>query len=406
MGLEALIARPFVRFAAAGVAALLVDLAVLHLLAPWLGWYLARAASFLAAASFTWWFNRSFTFRGAPGSHARLSIGREYLTYITSMLGGAAINYTVYVLTLHWLPGAGAAAPTVGVALGSCAGLISNFTAARMLLSRQPTQERMLPLAQWPASSRGSLVGVFTDIDDTLTTEGAITPDALAALAALKTAGLQVVAVTGRPVGWSEPFAATWPIDAIVAENGAVALVPPAHPGEAPSKHYLQDAPTRSANYARMQQVLTRIEREIPGAHRATDSPGRETDIAIDHSEFQHLDDAQIAAVVALMRSEGMHATVSSIHINGWYGDHDKLVGARWITRLLWGRELDAEKDRWAYVGDSTNDQRMFEAFAHSIGVANIARFVPKLAHLPHYVTPGERGAGFAEVAAAILSAR
>ncbi|WP_353506008.1 HAD-IIB family hydrolase [Variovorax arabinosiphilus] len=402
--LKALFNHRFVQFGMVGIAGLLVDLAVLYLLAPWLGWYLARAVSFLAAATCTWGLNRTFTFRPAPGSHARLSIGREYLTYITSMLGGAAINYTVYVLTLHWMPGA--AAPTIGVALGSCIGLISNFTAARMLLSHRPTQERMLPLAQWPAASRGALVGVFTDIDDTLTTEGAITPDALAALAALKAAGLQVVAITGRPVGWSEPFAAIWPIDAIVAENGAVALMPPTHPGEAPSKRYLQDGSTRSANYARMQQVLARIEREIPGAHRATDSPGRETDIAIDHSEFQHLDDAQIAAVVALMRSEGMHATVSSIHINGWYGDHDKLVGARWITRLLWGRELDAEKDRWAYVGDSTNDQRMFEAFAHSIGVANIARFVPKLAHLPHYVTPGERGAGFAEVAAAILSAR
>lgn len=402
--LKALFNHRFVQFGMVGITGLLVDLAVLYLLAPWLGWYLARAVSFLAAATCTWGLNRTFTFRPAPGSHARLSIGREYLTYITSMLGGAAINYTVYVLTLHWLPGA--AAPTVGVALGSCVGLISNFTAARMLLSRRPTQERMQPLAQWPASSRGSLVGVFTDIDDTLTTEGAITPDALAALAGLKAAGLQVVAITGRPVGWSEPFAATWPIDAIVAENGAVALMPPAHPGEAPSKRYLQDASSRSANYARMQQVLTRIEREIPGAHRATDSPGRETDIAIDHSEFQHLDDAQIAAVVALMRSEGMHATVSSIHINGWYGDHDKLVGARWITRLLWDRDLDAEKERWAYVGDSTNDQRMFEAFTHSIGVANVARFVPKLAHLPRYVAQGERGAGFAEVAAAVLSAR
>jgi hydroxymethylpyrimidine pyrophosphatase-like HAD family hydrolase len=72
----------------------------------------------------------------------------------------------------------------------------------------------------------------------------------------------------------------------------------------------------------------------------------------------------------------------------------------------LWGRDLDAEKDRWAYVGDSTNDQRMFEAFAHSIGVANVARFVPKLTQLPRYVTPGERGGGFAQVAAAILSAR
>ena len=72
--------------------------------------------------------------------------------------------------------------------------------------------------------SPGHIVGVFTDIDDTLTTEGAITSDALQALADLKLAGLHVVPITGRPVGWSEPFAQSWPVDAIVAENGAVGL--------------------------------------------------------------------------------------------------------------------------------------------------------------------------------------
>ena len=85
------------------------------------------------------------------------------------------------------------------------------------------------PLAQWPAAARSALVGVFTDIDDTLTHEGAITPDALQALGDLKAAGLSVVAITGRPVGWSLPFVNTWPIDAIVAENGAVALLPAPH---------------------------------------------------------------------------------------------------------------------------------------------------------------------------------
>ncbi|MBB1602998.1 HAD-IIB family hydrolase [Variovorax sp. UMC13] len=262
----------------------------------------------------------------------------------------------------------------------------------------------LLPLTCWGAETRGALVGVFTDIDDTLTTDGAITPDALAALAALKQAGLRVAAITGRPVGWSVPFVTAWPVDAIVAENGAVALLPLAD-GRI-EKRYLQDAATRAANVERMQAVLQRIEREIPGAVRATDSPGRETDIAIDHSEFQHLSEAQIAAVVALMQSEGMRATVSSIHINGWYGEHNKLVGARWIVRELWDRDLDREMDRWAYVGDSTNDQLMFKTFDHSIGVANVVRFVPQLADLPHYVTAGERGAGFAEAAAAILGAR
>jgi HAD superfamily hydrolase (TIGR01484 family) len=269
-------------------------------------------------------------------------------------------------------------------------------------LPASPTH--LLPLDRWATAARSALIGVFTDIDDTLTTDGAITADALQALGDLKAAGFAIVAITGRPVGWSLPFVNTWPVDAIVAENGAVALLPA--PGGQIEKRYQQDAPTRAANFARMQAVLTRIEREIPGAQRATDSAGRETDIAIDHSEFVQLGEETIAHVVALMRSEGMHATVSSIHINGWYGDNDKLEGARWIVRELWGRTLDDELDRWAYVGDSTNDQLMFRTFAGSIGVANVARFVPQLEHLPRYVTQGERGVGFAEAARAMLAAR
>ena len=244
----------------------------------------------------------------------------------------------------------------------------------------------------------------MTDIDDTLTTDGAITSDALEALGKLKAAGLHVVAITGRPVGWSEPFAGSWPVDAIVAENGAAALQ--SLPGQGLVKRYQQDEATRQRNYARMQEVLAQIEREVPGARRATDSLGRETDIAIDHSEFTHMPQQGIDEAVRIMRAAGMNATVSSIHINGWFGAHNKLEGARWIVRELWGRDLDAEMDRWVYVGDSTNDQLMFQHFAHSVGVANVARFVPQLQHLPRYITQGERGAGFAEVARAILQSR
>ena len=126
--------------------------------------------------------------------------------------------------------------------------------------------------------------------------------------------------------------------------------------------------------------------------------------MAIDHSEFTHLPSDKIAQVVAILQAEGMNATVSSIHINGWYGTHNKLVGARWAVRELFGRDLDAEMDNWAFVGDSTNDQLMFEAFANSIGVANVRRFESQLTHLPRYITGGERGAGFAEATQAVLS--
>ncbi|GAB2527596.1 HAD-IIB family hydrolase [Simplicispira piscis] len=276
----------------------------------------------------------------------------------------------------------------------------------------------MAPLATWSVPRGAGLVGVLTDIDDTLTTEGAITPDALQALGALKAAGLHVVPITGRPVGWSAPFAATWPVDAIVAENGAAALLNTTEnldqnglqrlsgKREKLSKIYQQDAATRAANFRAMQQVLAQIEAEVPGARRATDSPGRETDIAIDHSEFSHLPQEAIDHAVRIMRAAGMTATVSSIHINGWFGAHNKWEGARWIVQQLFGRTLESEIDRWVYVGDSTNDQIMFQHFTHSVGVANIARFVPQLVHLPRHVTAGERGAGFAELARHLLAAR
>ena len=269
----------------------------------------------------------------------------------------------------------------------------------------------MQTITDWPLAARRRITGVFTDIDDTLTTNGAITPDALAALAALKAAGLAVIAITGRSVGWSLPFAAAWPLDAVVAENGAVALIPGPANGTAPqgavrrtvTNQYQQNAQTRKTNYACMQAVLRRIEQEIPGAFRAADSAGRETDIAIDHSEFTSLNSAQIAAVVSLMNREGMHATVSSIHINGWYGGHNKLEGARWVVKLLLDRNLASEMDRWAFVGDSTNDELMFEAFDNSVGVANIVPFLPNLVQLPRYLAQSERGAGFAEVVHILL---
>lgn len=245
--------------------------------------------------------------------------------------------------------------------------------------------------------SHGPIVGLLTDIDDTLTTEGVVPAAVVRAIAALKAKGLAVIPITGRPVGWSVPFAQEWPVDAIVAENGAVALRRNALGGL--DKLYQQDDATRIANYAKMQAVLEQIEATVPGALRATDSVGRECDIAVDHSEFTHMPQAQIDQCVAIMKAAGMNATVSSIHINGWFGGHNKLEGARWIVKTLFGKDLDAEIGQWCYIGDSTNDQLMFQHFENSFGVANIERFVPQLSHLPRYVTRGERGEGFVELA-------
>jgi HAD superfamily hydrolase (TIGR01484 family) len=262
---------------------------------------------------------------------------------------------------------------------------------------------RPRPWRELPAREAARLAGVLTDIDDTLTREGAIEPAALLALQRLHDAGIPVVAITGRPMGWSEPFARAWPLAAIVAENGAVALFREAGGLRV---EYAQDAPTREHNARRLRAVAERILREVPGATLARDSAGRVTDIAIDHAEFARLSQAGIDQVVAIMRAEGMNATVSSIHVNGWFGEHTKLSGARWMLRRLFGRDLDVERERWAYVGDSTNDQQMFAGFPTSVGVANLMDFAGQLTTWPAWITERDRGAGFAEVAHVLVAAR
>jgi HAD superfamily hydrolase (TIGR01484 family) len=245
--------------------------------------------------------------------------------------------------------------------------------------------------------------GVLTDIDDTLTTDGVIPLGVVAALAALAAAGLPVIALTGRPMGWSRPIVEETPLVAVVAENGSVGLF---RDPTGLRVEYVDAESTRHANTIRLRAAAARIVAEVPGATLARDSTGRVTDIAVDHSEFTQLDQARIAQVVALMREVGMNATVSSIHVNGWYGAHTKLSGATWIVRRLLDRDLDAERDQWLFVGDSTNDELMFASFPLSVGVANLADFAARLQHWPAYITEHERGRGFVEVAEALLAAR
>lgn len=261
-----------------------------------------------------------------------------------------------------------------------------------------------LSLADWPPAERAGIHGVLTDIDDTLTRDGAIEPAALHALQALADAGVPVLAVTGRPMGWSEPFARRWPLRAIVAENGAVLL----HRDAAGQLQvgYAQDSATRAHNAQRLAAVAAQLLRQVPGAVLARDSAGRATDIAVDHAEFNRLAAPAIAQVVALMQAAGMCATVSSIHINGWFGAHDKWSGACWAVQALLGRALADEAGHWLYVGDSPNDQAMFQRFALSVGVANLLPFAPQLRHWPAYLTSAERGQGFAQVAQALLQVR
>ena len=245
--------------------------------------------------------------------------------------------------------------------------------------------------------------GLFFDIDDTLTTEGRLTAQAYSALERWKAAGKIAVPITGRPAGWCDHIARMWPVDAVIGENGAFYFYydPAARKLQ---KHFLYDEPTRIANRARMAAVRDHILASVPGCALASDQLYREADLAIDFCEdLPALGLAGAERIAALMREAGMTAKISSIHVNGWFGDYDKLGMTLTFARERLGIELDPSGEGFAFAGDSPNDAPMFGFFRNSVGVANVRRYEALLAAKPAFITRGEAGTGFAELVTRLL---
>ena len=264
----------------------------------------------------------------------------------------------------------------------------------------------MRPLNECPDESLATLSGLLTDIDDTLTTDGRITAQAYVALEALYRAGLIVIPITGRPAGWCDHFARMWPVDAVVGENGAFWFEYD-HAERQMRRHFVVDEGERKARRQSLRAIADLIMREVPGTGIASDQRYREADLAIDYCEdVKRLSDVDVARIVSIMTAHGLTAKVSSIHVNGWHGSHDKLQTTLAFLEERFGIGRVEAQDRFAFIGDSPNDQPMFEFFSCSIGVANVRRFAAQMATLPRYVTTESCGAGFAEFAKRVIAAR
>lgn len=264
------------------------------------------------------------------------------------------------------------------------------------------------PLGDWPAAVAARVHTVFADIDDTLSTEGRITARAYRALESLRDAGLRVVPVTGRPAGWCDHIARMWPVDAVVGENGAFWMWHDPESGRLRTRHRLDES-ARAANAQRLRGIADRILREVPGCALASDQFCRLYDLAIDFREdVPPLPHEAVERIVSTMREAGLHAKPSSIHVNGWFGDWDKLETTRLLMRERFGVDVDdaAERARCVFVGDSPNDAPMFAFFPNAVGVANVRDFVGRIDTMPAWITPSRAGAGFAELAQRLLEAR
>lgn len=127
--------RVLINFGLVGLAGFIVDASILILSASVLGLYWGRVFSFFIAATVTWFLNRNFTFsQPSTPSAESLKIVQEYFSYLILMLWGAGVNYLAYVIVLRNLTST--AAPLLGIAIGSTAGMVVNFFSARRILGR------------------------------------------------------------------------------------------------------------------------------------------------------------------------------------------------------------------------------------------------------------------------------
>ncbi|MEO7403210.1 MAG: HAD-IIB family hydrolase [Burkholderiales bacterium] len=264
----------------------------------------------------------------------------------------------------------------------------------------------MRPLAELPDTALANVRGLFTDIDDTLTSDGRLTAAAYSALERLRAAGLLVVPITGRPAGWCDHIARMWPVDAVVGENGAFYFAYDAASRKL-VRRFLDTESARAANRARLSTVRDRILAAVPGTALASDQTYREADLAIDFCEdVPRLAVSAVDRIVAIMADAGMTAKVSSIHVNGWFGGYDKLGMTKTLMRERFGVALDVDRAAYVFAGDSPNDAPMFAYFPLSVGVANVRDFADRLDAPPAYVTSARGGAGFVQLADRLLAAR
>ncbi len=243
---------------------------------------------------------------------------------------------------------------------------------------------------------------VLTDIDDTLTDEGQLLAPAYASLWKLKDAGFKVIPVTGRPAGWCEMIARFWPVEGIIGENGGLSF---RYKNKKMKRDFFVPESLREKNRKKLDLIKDEILRQVPGAAVASDQFCRLLDLAIDFCEdVKPLSSKKINKIVKLFERHGAQAKVSSIHVNGWFGSYNKVTMIKKFLKTEFQLTESQMKKKCLFVGDSPNDEPMFEYFPNSVGVANIQSFLPQLTCPPRYVTSEGGGLGFVELTDHLLS--
>jgi len=202
--------------------------------------------------------------------------------------------------------------------------------------------------------------GLVFDIDDTVTRNGVLEPDAYAAMVRLSGAGFELIAVTGRPLGWTDVIARMWPVRLAVGENGAGWTWVD---GTGTHEGYFCDEAARQDQAILLGTIRHEVATAMPHVQTTRDDRHRRCDLAFDVGESVSLPRTDVDALVRLIEGLGARSSVSTVHAHAVPGPWDKATGVEHALREVLGIELSGEIDRWVFVGDSGNDAAAFESF-------------------------------------------
>ncbi len=262
----------------------------------------------------------------------------------------------------------------------------------------------MKPFLQFPRKYCSKIRFVLTDIDDTLTLSGRLPADVFVSMERLQQNSIQVIPITGRPAGWCDHIARMWPVAGVVGENGAFYFRYDEDRKKMLRQYFIPEE-RRQEDRRKLETLKIEILQKVRGSQVSADQVYREADLAIDFCEdVPSLPQTSIDKIVTLFTRAGAQAKVSSIHVNGWFGNYDKLTMTQIFFDDIFNLSLDLHKEQVIYIGDSPNDCPMFAFFPHSVGVANILDFKGHLEFEPVWITTKPGGFGFAEMAEILLS--
>jgi HAD superfamily hydrolase (TIGR01484 family) len=260
----------------------------------------------------------------------------------------------------------------------------------------------MQPLAEFPSAALSGIRYVLTDIDDTLTHRSRLAGQTYLAVERLHQAGFKVIPVTAASAGWCDLIAHMWPVDAIIGENGGLCFHREGDHG-ATIRRYWSGETERQRHERQLATLAEEIRRSIPGITVSPDQHYRETTLAITASSGKVPEAATANAIVRLLGAAGARTTINSMWVLGWLGDFDKLAMTCRMIAEVFSIDIEAERQAFIYVGDSLNDEPMFSFFPNSVGVSTVTQVIDRMATPPRWITRGPGGAGFNEIAAALL---